>query len=350
MMRKLMLIGCLLLLALSGGAAAQDDPDVRAYELRWSPDGRWISVGSTDGAWVFDTHDFAAAPAHYRVGGGVYTVAFDPVRPHVAFASGGRETVYIVNMITGDFIFVTSARPAAPDPFSVFYDIDYSSDGKYLAVTNTAKVYILDAATGDEIFDWYVPIVGSEASSQGWVTAAEFTSDNTALAVVHRDLLVAPILDPYDATYQELDFKYRPVNLKLIHGTENMLLLSYYEPASTIYLHENMSGEKAEPLPGLEDIALYGFDVHQAKGLVAAGSAEEWLLYDLNTSTILQTFTSSFREGEIEPRIYSLAFNPEGTQVATLQTDGQLQIWDVASGEVIATLGSFKSGFSQRWG
>jgi hypothetical protein len=36
--------------------------------------------------------------------------------------------------------------------------------------------------------------------------------------------------------------------------------------------------------------------------------------------------------------------------VATLQTDGQLKVWDVISGELVAELGDFGRGVSQRWG
>jgi WD40 repeat protein len=323
--------------------AADDDFDLLAFEMRWSPDGRWLGVGSFDGAWIFDAQDFDAEPYHYQAGKSFYVVAFDPVRPYAAFASEDDDAVQVVEITTGKEIFRANAFPSYGNFSSVFYDLGYSNDGRVLAAANTAMLYVLDAETGAEVFSVEGAQPDPAYNTSAWITALDFDSQSTRLTTTNSggDVVVYPLRLPNKAQTYTPDLPYID-HFETIPRTGIRVMLQ----GRALHLYDL---ETLTTLTDPEQMPLHGFDLHPDKKLVAAGSDGQWYLYDLDERTVLQTFVSDFA-GDDAPLIYALAFNPAGTQVATLQTDGQFQIWDIASGEVIARLGKFTRGVSQRWG
>jgi WD40 repeat protein len=271
-------------------------------------------------------------------------VAFDPVRPYAAFARGVEDTVQVVEIATRKEIFRVSTPYSYNYSFSVFYDLGYSDDGRVLAVANTDMLYALDAATGETLFSAQGGQPDPQFDTSAWITALDFDSQSTRLTTTNwgGDLVVYPIRLPNKAQTYRPNLEYGVEHFETIPRTSQRVLMQ----GGGLFLYDL---ETLTVLSNPDDGYISGFDLHPATKLLAIGRAGAWSLYDLDERTTLQTFTSMFT-GEDAPVVYSLAFNPVGTQVATLQTDGLLQIWDIASGDVIATLGSFEAGVSQRWG
>lgn len=51
-----------------------------------------------------------------------------------------------------------------------------------------------------------------------------------------------------------------------------------------------------------------------------------------------------------EFHVLGAALRPDGARLATLQTDGQIIIWDAETGEHITVIGSFEASISRCWG
>ena len=345
---------CLLMLALAGGVLAQNEPYLGAYEVRWSPDGRWIGVGSTNGIWIFDVGDADAEPYHYAgVEEGrnlVYIAEFDPVRQNVAFAPEDETQTYVIEIETGAEVYRADTLLDGDDPFPVYYDLRYSVDGLLLSVLNGSQLFVVDAASGDRISGFSSPFAEPYAGSN-WLTTLDYGNDNATIIVGDwsanlfvyapgtRNLKQENALDINDGV------GYRLERFEIIPGTDEMVVLGWSE----LYVYD-LAADVLKPIGALEDLRVRGFDLSPDGRQMAVGAGTSWYLYDLVSEQIVGEFESDFREESDRNQIYSLAFSPTAERVAALQTDGQLKIWDVATGEVVAQLGEFTSGVSQKWG
>jgi hypothetical protein len=50
-----------------------------AYDIVWSPDGQWMAVSSSQGAWFFDLDNPDSDPLHLFPDRRVSVIAFDPI-------------------------------------------------------------------------------------------------------------------------------------------------------------------------------------------------------------------------------------------------------------------------------
>ncbi|MCC6804778.1 MAG: WD40 repeat domain-containing protein [Anaerolineae bacterium] len=322
-----------------------------AFEMRWSPDGRWIGVGSADGVWIFDAEQVDAEPYHYAEGALVYVVAFDPVRPYAAFAPGDGEQVRVIEIETGAEVFAADASIGYDEFSSVFYDLGYSDDGQYLSVLNTSMVYALDAATGEMVLIFPNTASVPSYAGSGWMTSLDYGSGSETLLVSDwsAHLFVYDIASRKNTMIHSLDINdgegYRLERFEIIPETDSILLLGW----GALYTYD-LAANTMTPLADLGDLHVDGFDLSPDGAQVAVGAGTSWYLYDLVDDRQVGVFESDFSDTTISERIYSLAFSPDGDRVATLQTDGQLKIWDIATGEIIAQLGAFSGGVSQKWG
>lgn len=348
--RLLQILLCLLIVALSSGMLAQD-ASLTAYEMRWSPDGRWIGVGSSDGIWIFDVDAIDAEPYHYAEGSAVYVVEFDPVRPYVAFAPSDAAQVSVIEIATGTEVFRADTPPDDASFSSVFYDLGYSDDGQFLSVLNTSLLYVLDAATGDRIREHMNPAQGEDYAGLNWLTSLDYNADTGDVLVSdwNATLLGYGLDSGSSLPAHTLDINdeggYQLARFETIPGTDSIMLLGW----GGLYTYDR-AAETLTPLSDQAEQRIDGFDLSSDGTQVAVGAGTSWYLYDLDTAIKTNEFTSDFSDRAFQNRIYSLAFSPDADRVATLQTDGQLNIWDIATGEVVTQLGIFGVGVSQKWG
>jgi WD40 repeat protein len=324
---------------------AQEDVNLLAYEVRWSPDGRWIGVGSLHGGWIFDAQDFTAEPYRYFEGSHVYIVAFDPVRPYAAFAPGDDQQVHVLDIESGEEVYSVFTPMGDDEFFSVFYDFGYSDNGRLLSVVNTSWLYVFDAETGENLRAFSDPEPGADTGN--WLTALDYGNDGGSLLVTDWNgrLLEYDVENQAGPSEHLLDFGYAMGRFETIPGTNRIV----FDAEGSLYTYDRVT-ETREWLDLNLDQQVFGIDLSPDGELLAVGAETAWYLYDLVGGEILREFESDFDGTAYQDRIYSLAFDPAGDRVVTLQTDGQLKIWDIATGEVIAELGDFTSGASQRWG
>lgn len=343
-LRRLGLLAASAALLLTGsGIAAQEDGPL-AFEARWSPDGRWIGVGSNDGAWIFEADDLSAEPLRFFEDDSVYVVAFDPVRPYAAFAPGEGEAVHVLDLETGEEVFTAEVPPnPEEDSFSVFYDLDYSPDGSLLAVVNASMIYVLDAETGAEQHSFFNGGFFADYGSDPWITSVSFFRNETLYATNWNGELLY-----FDLTTGATDRW--PLDIE--HGAQQVEALLFANQVlfktSDIVVHNTENNTDRRIL--LNQRTAYSLSLTSDQALMAVGSDAEWLLVNFDTSRVIETFSSPAVDAERPPRIHSIAFSPGSDRVLTLQTDGPMRMWDIVSGEMLDEWTGFSAGVNQRWG
>lgn len=317
-------------IAIHHPTAAQDTLDTQAYEVRWM--GQWISVPTNDGLYLFDSENLEADPLHYFTGKRITVSAADPVRNRMAVFDEAEFTLLIFEPTTGDII---TEIPTDFDTFGlddiepeVARDLRYSDDGRSLAVLFSSAVIIYDAATSNEraVFPSFV-------DSDLNMTIDEGSEPDTFITGDEYGDMVTLTLD--EDTPNELfatggDRIYR---LELLPGTTQVIYQHENKLKHTdLETDENGYAVLDETL--FEDVV--GFDLNNAGDTLAVAKMYQWLIYDLKTNTILlgtPTVESEF--------IFSLAFNEDGSQLVTLNGEGRLQLWDVATGEPLSDIYQF---------
>lgn len=329
----------------SGAVSAQDEP-VAAYELNWSPDGRWIGVGSSAGAWLFDPDDLLAPPRRYFTGSAIYSVAFDPVRAHFAVAPNEEDQALVVEIESGAVLYHIQAPPV-DSSFSVFYDIAYDPSGALLAVTNGAAIYVVDAETRTPLYT-LTDLISPDYAYSNWITSIAFSpmGDRSLYASDWNGRLIRFNLGENAKRVDALVINDNGVEeIYARPGSADILLrpfgrLAYY----------SAEAETWRELTVADLDWLNGLAISPDGALAAFGVESQWGLYDIDSESVVALYDTIFADAELIPRVYSLAFNPDGTRLATLQTDGVLTIWDTQTGTAVMSHGAFTNDLSQRWG
>lgn len=346
-------------------AAAQDEAIPLAFETRWSPDGRWLAVGTGAGLWLFETENFASLILFEE--DSVYTAAFDPVRPQMAVPLPDKNQVAIVSLETGDTLFAVELPNGPDETFAVMYDLVYSPDGRLLAAANTSLIYLIDAETGTVQRTLQQPIDDPTYGYSQWVTSLRFTADsNTVYATDWTGRLLAYHLGERLSTESDQllrDYGFEHLEI-LPEGAGLMLrafgalmtyapgaesLVSALDPSVSLPIPldlDNLTqvgGRDADP-----EQAVHGFALSTDASQIALGHSTSWTLFDRVAGRPITTVTLD--DAVPGDRVYSLTFSPDGTRLATLSSTGHLLIWDVASGSVSASPFRFRGGVNPRWG
>ncbi|MBZ0280459.1 MAG: WD40 repeat domain-containing protein [Anaerolineae bacterium] len=339
MKTKLLIFCAVLLMAIGQVAAGNNAPLV--FDIRWSPDGKWISASSTQGAWFFDAENPEAEPLHWFPESDIPTIAFDASGQRAALYNDSEQKLTVIKVETGEIIYEAFPEYAPDDYSSVVYDMQFSSDGRLLAVANTSLLYLYDATTGRQRVSFYYPS-GAEYGYSGWITTIAQGSERDSFITGDWAGAITPYaLDerqPLDRFSMGETGIYR---LERLPDTNTLLALTYdglyrfdLDTQDMTLLDESFVDE------------VYGFDLNAAGEQVAVGQAGQWVLYDLLEETVIYEFPVE-EEGL---RMFGFAFSPEGDRLATLDTNGQITIWDTATGETLATLGEFSRAVSYKWG
>jgi WD40 repeat protein/class 3 adenylate cyclase/tRNA A-37 threonylcarbamoyl transferase component Bud32/energy-coupling factor transporter ATP-binding protein EcfA2 len=272
---------------------------IEVTALRVSPDGRLLAVGDASGTVRFiDLHTWKPSGAVLRLEDpvGERALSFSPDgRTLMAVAiGGGRSELYSIDVARRQARRVRAWSGAAPQPPIGFDAVAYSPDGAEVAVTHDvdpvngngitptrAQLLVFDAATGHVKWQRRYPL----ASEQG---------------------------DPH-----------------VIFAPGGTLLTSAQQGTTLIWDARTGRVLRRFSLGGLPAIAPDGHTVALAQNSPDAGDQSSAVtLLDLRTGrrrTLLATLPDHW--------IRSLAFTPDGTQLAGAATDG-LHVWQVASGKI----------------
>ncbi|MCQ3928860.1 MAG: hypothetical protein DPW16_00245 [Chloroflexi bacterium] len=314
--------------------SAQDDIATQALEVRWT--GQWISVTSSDGLWLFDAEDLEADPLHYFESTRIVVAAVDPVRNRMAVYDEAAHNLLIIEPTTGDIITEIPTDFAAlgldePEPAR---DLRYSDDGKLLALVFPSRIIIYDAATSRErIFyqnDLFITI-DSDVEPGTFVAGTGYG----------MFLIYTPEVD-YGSGFFSTDAGpsgdetiYR---LEILPATSEVL----YQQGNSLMRTDLETDEAGfSPMIPLFDDGIFNFDLNNAGDTVAVTSWGKIILYDLAANATRYEIST----GE-DNSVFSLSFSDDGSQLATLDWAGNLQIWDVATGELLTDVYKFDYGSS----
>jgi WD40 repeat protein len=349
-----------------------------AHSVQYSPDGKRLAACFEEGQslWlkVWDARS-GEVLASTRRRGNIQRFAFSPDGKCLALQHGTIEPrLDVWDSLTGQTVFT------APSPITVNrlqflsdgdhilngYDVwnlglgganlslrgrqdsvlgvSFSPDGSRLATANSGtitgkgdwvpgSVILWDATTGRQ--------VRAVTGFQDRVNAVQFNPDGTRLAagegagdrgqVKEWDTAAERAARPVGAYTAEVrGLAYSPDGRQLATASSGALF-QFSPNQGEVVLWDTATGKKSLTLGGLPYAVKVAFSP-DGKWL-AAVNPKEGKIWDVVTRT--ERFTLPEIQGS---PIYDIAFNPDGTQVATGHEDKTVRIWDAQTGQVVRTL------------
>jgi WD40 repeat protein len=223
--------------------------------------------------------------------------AMDHALTAVAFAPDGRllignedGSITVWDPETGRDLLRTDGHGIPDDPGnSQFYAIDVSPDGALIATAWRGRppATVRDAVTGNEVFT---------AESDEWVDDVTWNPDGTLLAMAgQRGVTI-------------LDRSGKQIALLRDPGF-NVFAVRFSPDGRVVATARSPKGRPDRTAPEVK-------------------------IWDWQQARVVRT---------IQTQAEDVAFDPSGTRLATSDPDGPVEIWDVASGEKIATLAGHTS-------
>ena len=282
--------------------------------IAFSPDGTTIASGSNDNTvrlWDVSTRTNIAALEH---GDGVSTVAFS--LDGAILASGGNNGI-------GKLWNVAKTENIATYIYDDFVvrSIAFSPDGATFAVATSSDVKLWDVATGKN-----VAILEGDTGAG----SVAFSSDGTKLAIGSIDDTVklweiaTENVSVLKHTYGILSVAFAPDSKILATGSEGVIELWDVATGANIATIDEWVWNRSRRLGSINSVTF------SPDGTILAGAGSNVHLWDVSTRTYI---------GRIKGQgtINSVAFSPDGT-IAFGFPDGTVKLWDVSTGENIATL------------
>jgi WD40 repeat protein/serine/threonine protein kinase len=296
---------------------AHDEP---AYGLAFSPDGRRIVTSSSDGlARIWETASLRELRTLRGYPSQIRCVAWAPQGNQVA-AGGLDPSIVLWNPDDGKVIRKIDGLNGSSAA------LGYSPDASLLAVGfyEPVPALIIDAASGETRHE----LPGHTHQ----LTAATFSPDGKKLATVSYDttLKIWEVQSGRQlaSAHQEPAHGYTGVQFRP-DGNSVVVALT----AGVAEVRSALTGDLLNSFPcdqsGTQTIAL----AHGSPRLAAAGNAQCICISDLETATLLPT---------ADPRITRIAVSPNGRQLALGTSAGTIDLWDIATRQVGATLRGHK--------
>jgi WD40 repeat protein/serine/threonine protein kinase len=293
--------------------------------VSWSPDGRRLATAnwSDKSAGLWDPVTGKEVQARLRHSDQVYSVAFRPDGRRLAVGDGGSRVI-VWDPLTARSVFTLTGTG------NEWNAVCWSPDGRYLATSAAGgAVKIWDGESGKGL--------GKLEGHTADVSALRWSPDGRRLASADRTL----VLKLWDMTsYTEL----RTLPNSLVESFGSAVCWSpdsrYVAAAChdlAIRVWEADSGKLLWTLWGHTGSHLAAV-CWSPDGTRLASAERGWngeiKMWKLPPEPELRTLTVS---KEVEPFL-QVCWSPDGHRLATAHKDGTIQIWDVATGQRIATL------------
>ncbi len=297
-------------------------------DLAYSRDGRWLAVGTTVGAAIFDAQNPDEVIRFIDTPHSVFSVALSPDGETLA-AGVWDYGVQLWRIRDGallqTLIFIED-----------FYsgDIAFSGDGQLIAAwDNYATVMIWKIENGELLRLINARAFAFAPNGQGWVYGQEkslhisdtsqttitlpykaysvaYAPDGNTLAVSNSSNGVVEIRQVSDGT--------------ILFSIEGILVKSAHEtfPVEPAYIEFSADGETF--------VVYYGINV--------GAPVDRYLfirLYDASNGSLIRDYADN--------RITSTAFSSDGKTIATESREGIIQVWGVEDNELIHTIWGFNA-------
>jgi WD40 repeat protein/cell division protein FtsB len=201
-------------------------------------------------------------------------------------------------------------------------EVVFSSDARWLATTGddrTARVW--DAATGEEIFQ--IPLKASGAilafcNDNKWLIT---TDESGAIEIWDISIIMVPDLSLSAPSKSLVDqVQYSPSGQRLAVSSENNFWVLTSDPETV--LKERELREQSSPFSSNIKKLVFSPDSTQL-GLLTEGN--ELAIYDVERKALEKLPISGI--------VQDIAFSPDSQQLIISDVDGNLQAWDIASGQ-----------------
>ncbi len=284
--------------------------------VAFTPDGSQLVVGGYHELTFWNPADGQLIRRWKNVGQRTYSLAFSPDGKSLAVGCGapGRlGEVRIFDFATGNLASVLGTTS------DVVLDISYSPQGDRIAVGAADGVLrIYEAATGKEQF--------AINSHSDWVMATAWSADGARLASGSRDKTAKV----FDAKTGELTVTYsghgQPVRGVAFHPDGAELFSAGND--RKIHRWKLADGAKTAEIAFGDEV----YKLPLGGGFVFAASADKTLRqFDAKTHGQIRSFDGA------TDSILSAAFHDGTKRVAGGEFNGEIRVWNVADGNLIAT-------------
>ena len=311
--------------------------------VRFSPDGKTIATAcDNDHAFLFDVATVTQKASFHHRWDQVYSVSWSPDGKTLATACDGHRSAYLWDAGTGAFKDSLEAGEKV-------HRVSFSPDGKTVATgspngtvrlwnvaTRTEKSTLightkairglsfspdgtLATASWDEVRLWGVAIGTKESTltkNNGDVSSVNFNSDGSLLATSN-----------YDGTVTLWDVETKTRKATLQHGDKPSY--TFFSPDGKTLASQSWSGpvhlwdvETATKKAAFSDV--YGASFSPDSTLFATGHDGTVVVWDVATGIQRATFPAGAYNR-------SLSFRPDGTTLASGNTNEAVYLWDVAT-------------------
>jgi len=349
MMKRISFVLCILLIFMSSTVMVRAD-DAVAQGVKWSPDGHWIAVNTSSGVWVFDAENPDAEPKVYYEGQEIRLSAFNPVTGNlVVLISDWANYTYkrgFVNLETGEadqesimyFNGGGDSNPISPD--IPVYEMAYSADASFSAMTLENLLYFYNA----DFNRWLGQRLIFDFGTGYTVSLSQMGSTNNILLLSWSDENKLVLVNQGEGIVSNYDVDVSGYfSVYSIDETHALLV-----KGDAIDVLDTDASDAALLAAAPEDNSFETSAYLASTGTLYVGGYGYWQSIDVSTGSVNLTVKV---ESEAEHmRFVAFDFNPDGSQVVSLQSDGKVTIWDSTSGESVRDLGTFAAGMSLKWG
>ena len=305
----------------------------QVYSVAFSPDGKRLTTASQDGtAKIWDiTPDREVLTISGHIAP-ISAVAFNPDGTRIATAGAlWEEPAKIWDAASGQVLLTTSSAY-----HEIINGLAFNPDGTRLATAklkhdstdNTGTVKMWDVASGEELPNLLIGIVGTDSSSNHLA----FSPNGMRLATTNHRYKTVEVWDV--ATNKSIfslsgntsiieSVTYSPDGTRLATGSED----------GSVKVWDSSSGALLQTFPGghtgIVWNVVYSPDGTRLATANADGTGKVW---DAATGKELLTLTGHANQ------VKDIAFSLDGKQLITSSDDGSVKIWDAATGKELLTI------------
>lgn len=280
--------------------------------LSISPDGKSLASGTANGSisiWDLKSGRLNETFVCGRMS--IYALSFSPDKIHMV--SGGNDTALrIWNLNEGKLERVISGRNHTMNTFA------FSPDGRFVAVDSGGEIVIKDTSTLRTV----MTLKGHNA-----IQCLRFSIDGQYLASCCTGGFIRRWSCKDGRCVNTFNKNNRPVD-SLAFSTDGSLIFTS-SVSGAIDVWDLKREQCIASLKGHEDKVTTMDISSDGKCLASGGAGGVLRLWDTSTGKCIKTL----QERKSGKYIYALAFSPDGSRIATVESEPEMTIWDFKTGQ-----------------